>query len=30
MEDEHEPEVIFSLDDYDTDIGTNQGKGKPA
>lgn len=29
MEDEHEPEVIFSLDDYDTDIGTNQGKGKP-
>ncbi len=30
MEDEHEPEVIFSLEDYDTDIGTNQGKGKPA
>ena len=30
MEDEHEPEVIFSLDDYDTDIGTNQGKGEQA
>jgi DivIVA domain-containing protein len=30
LEDDHEPEVIFSLDDYDTDIGTNQGKGEPA
>ena len=30
LEDEHEPEVIFSLEDYDTDIGTGQDKGETA